>query len=78
MQGIVHFHGAIRGALQGFSADVRALQRAGAAVDVDQVSSLAERHRFLRAVCRFHALAEDEILFPAARCVSVCGFHILI
>ena len=63
----MHFHGAIRGALQGFSADARALQRAGAAVDASQLASLAERHRFLRAVCKFHALAEDEILFPAAR-----------
>ena len=71
-QGIKHLHGAIRGALQGFSTDARALQQGGLNLDACQLAALAERHRFLSAVCKFHALSEDEVLFPAARWGLVC------
>lgn len=30
-----------------------------------QLSALVERHRFIRAVCRFHSASEDDIVFPA-------------
>ena len=32
-----------------------------------QLRGLVERHRFLRAVCTFHAASEDEVLFPAVK-----------
>ena len=69
MQDIVHLHGAIRAALHGFSNDVSALQSSGQGVNAAQLAALVERHRFLRAVCAFHAASEDEVLFPAARWV---------
>jgi len=30
-----------------------------------QLSALVERHRFIRAVCRFHSASEEETVFPA-------------
>eukprot|EP00889_Picochlorum_renovo_P002701 jgi/Picre1/29731/NNA_005114.t1 len=38
---------------------------AAAGVSLEQLQGLAERHRFIRAVCHFHSTSEDEILFPA-------------
>jgi type II secretory pathway predicted ATPase ExeA len=32
-----------------------------------QLSDLVERHRFIRAVCRFHSASEDEVVFPVLR-----------
>ena len=67
LQDIVHLHGAIRAALHGFAGDIRRLQSSADGVDSTQLAALVERHRFLRAVCTFHAASEDEVLFPAAR-----------
>lgn len=63
----MHLHGAIRSALQGFAKDVSGLQANPEGVNAAQLAALLERHRFLRAVCTFHAASEDEVLFPAAR-----------
>lgn len=32
-----------------------------------------ERHRFIRAVCRFHSASEDEIVFPVLRRVRAAA-----
>jgi zinc finger-like protein len=60
LQGVVLFHSAIRGALEAFAAEAVALQ---AAEDVTpgQLAGLVERHRFLRSVCMFHSLSEEEV-----------------
>jgi hypothetical protein len=57
---VVLFHSAIRGALEAFAAEAVALQ---AAEDVTpgQLAGLVERHRFLRSVCMFHSLSEEEV-----------------
>lgn len=60
MQGIVLFHHAIRGALEVFAAEAAALQ-AQAAPSPSALAGLVERHRFLRSVCMFHTLSEEEV-----------------
>eukprot|EP00887_Chlorella_sp_A99_P004372 scaffold15.g4372.t1 len=67
LQEIGYFHQAIRSALQSFAAETRTLQTAGAGVTPGQLASLAERHRFIRAVCSFHSASEDEVVFPAMK-----------
>ena len=65
LQEIFYFHQAIRSALHSFAAEVRALRGAEGRVSAAQLAALAERHRFIRAVCQFHSSSEDEIVFPA-------------
>ena len=38
-----------------------------------QLSALVERHRFIRAVCRFHSASEEEIVFPALAAMRAGG-----
>jgi zinc finger-like protein len=59
-QGIVLFHHSIRGALEVFTAEAAALQQQ-AGVTAGQLAGLVERHRFLRSVCMFHTLSEEEV-----------------
>jgi hypothetical protein len=59
-QGIVLFHHSIRGALEVFTYEAAALQ-AQAGVTAGQLARLVERHRFLRSVCMFHTLSEEEV-----------------
>jgi hypothetical protein len=59
-QGIVLFHHSIRGALEVFTAEAVALQQQ-AGVTAGQLAGLVERHRFLRSVCMFHTLSEEEV-----------------
>ena len=60
VQGIVLFHHSIRGALEVFASEAAALQDQSG-VTVSQVAGLVERHRFLRSVCMFHTLSEEEV-----------------
>ncbi|KAL4436350.1 hypothetical protein ABPG77_009912 [Micractinium sp. CCAP 211/92] len=62
---IYYFHQAIRSALHSFAAEARALRAAEGRVTTAELSALVERHRFIRAVCRFHSASEDDIVFPA-------------
>ena len=66
---ILYFHEAIRSALASFADEVQSLQRSNHKVRIDPstLNDLAERHRFIRSVCLFHAASEDEIVFPALR-----------
>jgi hypothetical protein len=54
------FHHSIRGALEVFTSEAAALQ-AQAGVTAGQLAGLVERHRFLRSVCMFHTLSEEEV-----------------
>jgi hypothetical protein len=56
----VLFHHSIRGALEVFTSEAAALQ-AQAGVTAGQLAGLVERHRFLRSVCMFHTLSEEEV-----------------
>jgi len=56
----VLFHHSIRGALEVFAAEAAALQQQ-AGVTASQLAGLVERHRFLRSVCMFHTLSEEEV-----------------
>ncbi|KAI8103324.1 hypothetical protein M9435_004663 [Picochlorum sp. BPE23] len=64
---VVYFHEAIRSAIKSFAKEAALLNNnpAAAGVSLEQLQGLAERHRFIRAVCHFHSTSEDEILFPA-------------
>ncbi|EFN52596.1 hypothetical protein CHLNCDRAFT_138627 [Chlorella variabilis] len=70
---IYYFHQAIRSALHSFAAEARALRAAEGRVTTSQLSALVERHRFIRAVCRFHSASEDEIVFPVLRRVRAAA-----
>lgn len=65
-QHIAHVHAAIRSALDAFAAEAAALSSC-AALTPDALSVLAERLRFLRAVCTYHSASEDDVVFPAVR-----------
>lgn len=54
------FHHSIRGALEVFAAEAAALQQQSG-VTAGQLAGLVERHRFLRSVCMFHTLSEEEV-----------------
>lgn len=65
---IFHFHRAIRSAMLSFARETESLQTSllpFAGNHPSRLTELVESHRFLRAVCLFHATSEDEILFPA-------------
>ena len=57
---------AIRSALDAFVADAQLLLHTGT-VSPPQLSSLVDKHRFLRAICTCHSASEEEAVFPAAR-----------
>ncbi len=69
LQHIAHVHAAIRSALDAFAAEAAALSSCDA-LTPDALSVLAERLRFLRAVCTYHSASEDDVVFPAARSAS--------
>jgi zinc finger-like protein len=67
---LVYFHEAIRSAMQSFADEAKSLLNdpsSNLQSNVDHLRALAERHRFIRTVCHFHASAEDDILFPFLR-----------
>lgn len=70
MQHIAHVHAAIRSALDAFAAEAAALSSCDV-LNPDALSVLAERLRFLRAVCTYHSASEDDVVFPAARSVRL-------
>jgi zinc finger protein-like protein len=61
---VVYFHDAIRSAMRSFSEEALSLNSSQTSISPEQLHALAERHRFIRAVCHFHSTSEDEILFP--------------
>lgn len=61
-------HAAIRSALDAFAAEAAALSSHDV-LKPDALSILAERLRFLRAVCTYHSASEDDVVFPAVRSV---------
>eukprot|EP00879_Flechtneria_rotunda_P008507 GHRR01008912.1.p1 GENE.GHRR01008912.1~~GHRR01008912.1.p1 ORF type:complete len:1552 (+),score=616.00 GHRR01008912.1:172-4827(+) len=72
LRGIVLFHHSIRGALEVFASEAAALlQQSGASCG--QLARLVERHRFLRSVCMFHTLSEEEVMFPEVLRISGLG-----
>ena len=66
LQHICHVHAAIRSALDAFAAEAAALSSHDV-LKPDALSILAERLRFLRAVCTYHSASEDDVVFPAVR-----------
>lgn len=62
---VVYFHEAIRSAMKSFAQEAQSLNSSQTVVSPEQLHALAERHRFIRAVCHFHSTSEDKILFPA-------------
>ena len=60
---VVYFHQAIRSAMSSFAEEAKLLN-SSVGVSPEQLQALAERHRFIRAVCHFHSTSEDDILFP--------------
>lgn len=61
---IVYFHEAIRSAMSSFAHEAKVLHEGSSSVSPEQLQALAERHRFIRAVCQFHSASEDEVVFP--------------
>lgn len=61
---VIYFHEAIRSAMKSFAEEAQSLNSLGTVVSPEQLHALAERHRFIRAVCHFHSTSEDTILFP--------------
>lgn len=66
LRDILYLHQAIRSALEAFVHDAQQLLHTGS-VSPPQLSSLVEKHRFLRAICTCHSASEEEAVFPAAR-----------
>ena len=74
---LMYFHEAIRSAMRSFAEEAKSLllekndPSCGAGVgpgsQQDHLRALAERHRFIKSVCHFHASSEDDILFPLLR-----------
>ena len=72
---VIYFHEAIRSAMRSFAGEAKLLlneQNEGSGEhksDAQQshLRALAERHRFIKSVCTFHASSEDDILFPLLR-----------
>ena len=62
---IANIHRSIDLSLQSFIQEARDLVRQPD-IDGDHIVSLLEKHRFLKDVCRFHMLSEEEIVFPVA------------
>jgi len=75
LRAIILIHGAIRSALEAFVAESEVLQ-AQQDVDPAQISTLVERHRFLRSICHFHALSEEEVRAVVLGCG--CDAHSLV
>lgn len=76
---IVYFHQAIRSALSSFAEETRLLREAGqqGAVTPAQLQALVERHRFIRAVCLFHSVSEDEVGCAADNVAVVHGCGVI-
>eukprot|EP00891_Asterochloris_glomerata_P008539 jgi/Astpho2/8539/Aster-05573 len=72
LHGIAHFHAAIRSTLERFVNEASKLQQSRD-TSASQLRGLVERHRFLRAVCTFHAASENEVLFPAVKKLLSAG-----
>jgi iron-sulfur cluster repair protein YtfE (RIC family) len=66
-------HAAIRSALDAFAAAAAALLTCEVPRP-DALAILAERLRFLRAVCTYHSASEDDVVFPAVRRVARVQF----
>ena len=73
---VVYFHEAIRSAMRSFADEAKLLLTESTAMTAAESKSdtqqnhlraLAERHRFIKSVCTFHASSEDDILFPLLR-----------
>ncbi|CAD7702179.1 unnamed protein product [Ostreobium quekettii] len=62
IQQIVNVHRSIGQALENLVQDAQRLL--SGKLSAEQVSLLCEKHRFLRAVCWFHMLSEEEVMFP--------------
>lgn len=59
---IIHVHRSLSAALNHFVSEAKSLDHED--VNSSKIASLVEKHRFLRAVCRFHMLSEEEVMFP--------------
>ncbi|GMH35139.1 hypothetical protein BSKO_03007 [Bryopsis sp. KO-2023] len=59
---IIHVHRSIAMALAQFVGEARSMLSHDASGA--KLASLVEKHRFLTAVCRFHMLSEEEVMFP--------------
>ncbi|KXZ51428.1 hypothetical protein GPECTOR_12g390 [Gonium pectorale] len=75
LQEIIHFHRSICSSLADFAREARQLQL-GRDITAAQLSSLLERHRFLRSVCVFHSISEEEVLFPEVQRLVAEGMGI--
>ena len=72
---VMYFHEAIRSAMRSFAEEAKSLLNEkndmaggmGLGSQQDHLRALAERHRFIKSVCHFHATSEDDILFPLLR-----------
>ncbi len=72
---VMYFHEAIRSAMRSFAEEAKSLLNekndlasgVGPGSQQDHLRALAERHRFIKSVCHFHATSEDDILFPLLR-----------
>ena len=62
---IANMHRSIDLSLQSFIQEVKDLVQQPD-ITGDHIVSLLEKHRFLKDVCRFHMLSEEEIVFPVA------------
>ena len=75
LKNVMYFHEAIRSAMRSFAEETKSLLNeknelvggVGPASQQDHLRALAERHRFIKSVCHFHAISEDDILFPLLR-----------
>lgn len=68
---IIHVHRSLATALNHFVSEAKSLEFED--VNSVKLASLVEKHRFLRAVCRFHMLSEEEVMFPEVSRQSAGG-----
>ncbi|KAL6749646.1 hypothetical protein V8C86DRAFT_973530 [Haematococcus lacustris] len=66
IQELQHIHRTICSALEEFAREARQLQQRQD-VSAGQLAALVERHRFLRSLCMFHTMSEEEVMYPAVR-----------
>lgn len=62
LEQITNVHRSIDASLDGFIREARGLLEEE--IGGERLESLLEQHRFLKDVCRFHMLSEEEIMFP--------------
>lgn len=60
---IVNVHRSITDALSNFISEAKS-QLNASQLKNEHLTSLLKKHRFLRSVCHFHMLSEEEVLFP--------------